>query len=371
MSHAARDGTIISVQILRALAAIAVAVCHAAQNLDRFAIAPNPSHYFLSGAAGVDLFFVISGFVMAYASEPLFGSSSGAVTFLSHRLIRIVPLYWLATTFYVAVAILIPRLGGTAYPVSTITASFLFVPVPRPDGGLQPVLAQGWTLNYEMFFYAIFAVAVLAPRRKAVVLATIALVLTVLIGRFFAPLPPVLSFWTDSIVLEFVFGMLLGLAYRQGVKINPLLGVALITIGFAGFAFTDFDSLAVRPRFLAWGVPAALVVAGATFGRFSLRSPGWRMLAVVGNASYALYLTHTFALRPLVPVAAWLSLHMTHWVSFYFLAAVAVPVLVAIPIFYAFERPVTKALRRYAPVAQGKRPITAEVQLMPAEWKPS
>src|SRR5690348_841715 len=116
MSVSARDGTVVPIQILRAVAAIAVVVSHAAQNLDRFAIAPNTSHFFVSGAAGVDLFFVISGFVMVYASEPLFGSASGAVTFLYHRIVRIVPLYWLATTFYVIVAVLLPGLG-TAYPI--------------------------------------------------------------------------------------------------------------------------------------------------------------------------------------------------------------------------------------------------------------
>jgi len=370
MSGAARDGTVVPIQILRAVAAIAVVVSHAEQNLDRFAIAPNTSHLFPSGAAGVDLFFVISGFVMVYASEPLFCSSRGAVTFLSHRIIRIVPLYWLATAFYVTVAILIPGLG-TAYPMRTIAASLLFIPTLLPDGGIHPVVLQGWTLNYEMLFYTIFAGAVLAPRRLAVVLATTTLILAVLIGRLLAPLPPAISFWTDSIVFEFVFGMIIGLGYRQGAKLNPVFGIALVIIGFAGLALTDPDSLAVRPRFLAWGAPAALVVAGATFGRFSLRSPAWSVLAVVGNASYALYLTHTFTLRALVPVAAWLSLHMMHWRWLYFLVAVVVPVLVAIPIFYAFERPVTKVLRRYAPVARGKRPITAEVQLMPAEWRSS
>ena len=152
MSVSARDGTVVPIQILRAVAAIAVVVSHAAQNLDRFAIAPNTSHFFVSGAAGVDLFFVISGFVMVYASEPLFGSASGAVTFLYHRIVRIVPLYWLATTFYVIVAVLLPGLG-TAYPIRTVAASFLFIPTLLPDGGIHPVVLQGWTLNYEMLFY--------------------------------------------------------------------------------------------------------------------------------------------------------------------------------------------------------------------------
>jgi exopolysaccharide production protein ExoZ len=367
MRKSSRVETVIPIQILRGLAAMAVVAAHAAENLDRFSIAPGAFQHFALGAAGVDLFFVISGFVMVYASEPLFGSSSGALTFFCHRLIRIVPLYWLVTALYVSVATFAPRFA-TAYPVTTIATSLLFIPIPRSDGIVQPVIGQGWTLNYEMFFYAIFAVAVILPRRPAVILASVTLGIAVQFGCLFAPLPSTVSFWTDPIVLEFVAGMFLGLIYRQGAKLSPLLGAGMIVSGIILFVLGDFIGL--TQRLLAWGAPAALVVAGATFGRFSLRGPVWHAFVVLGNASYALYLVHMFPLRALVPLASWLHLHVAHWIWLYALAAITAPVLAAVLVHYAFERPVTKALRRYVTFAQPrKHRTTIEGSPLPAEWK--
>jgi exopolysaccharide production protein ExoZ len=343
-----RVETINSIQILRALAATSVVVYHIAVDLERFAVAsPGALSDLGGGGAGVDLFFVISGFVMVYASEPLFGSLRGAVTFFILRLVRIVPFYWLVTAFYLAVALLAPRWGGTIYPIKAVIASFLFMPFPAPDGIVHPVVGQGWTLNYEMYFYAVFAIAVLAPRRGAVVMACALLVCGAALNRLLGPLLPFpVSYWTDPVVLEFAMGMLLGLAYREGARLEWPFCVALILSGAALFAINV--SLGTTPRFFMWGVPAALVVAGATFGRFSLQNPLCRPLAVVGDASYALYLLHTFPLRALLPLATWLSLHAIYWLWLYVPLAILVPVLLAIVVHYAFERPITKALRRYA-----------------------
>lgn len=368
MERTGRVETIIAIQILRAVAATAVVVQHAAQDLDRFGITSGAFNDFTLGGAGVDLFFIISGFVMVYASEPLFGSLSGTLTFFCHRLIRIVPLYWLVTAFYLAITLLMPRLGGTMYPPATIAASFLFIPFARPDGIMQPVLGQGWTLNYEMFFYAIFAVGVLFPRRGAVLLASAAILLAVIIGHLSA-LPVTPSYWTDPIVLEFVLGMLLGLAYREGLRLRSSVCLVLVVGGCILFAVSGH--LGIAQRTVTWGVPAALVVAGATFGAFSFRSPLWRGFAILGNASYALYLLHTFPLRALIPIAAWLSLRVAHWLWLYMTAAIVASALLAVLVHYVFERPVTKALRRYTNSPLYRRQVPAEAKTIPAEWRTS
>lgn len=351
MKQAARVEQIISIQILRAVAAMAVAVFHIAGEPDRFGFTSGFANVFGTGAAGVDLFFIISGFVMVYASEPLFGRLGGASSFFYHRLIRIVPLYWLITGSSLALAFLIPRLGGTLYPTTTVVASFLFIPFARPDGVMEPIISQGWTLNYEMFFYAIFAIAVFVPRRRAVVLATTTIVLAVVIGRILA-LPEPASAWTDPIILEFAVGMILGLAYREGVKLRPSLSLALLFAGVALFAVSSH--LGTSQRIITWGIPAALIVGGATFGGFSFRNPLWRGLAILGNASYAFYLLHTLPSRALIPIVPWLSLHVTHWLWLYMVAATSAAALLALVVHYAFERPVTKALRRYVTMANSR-----------------
>ncbi len=89
--------TLVSIQALRAVAALMVLVFHLCQELTKLG-ADLPATTFIIGTAGVDLFFVISGFVMVYSSERLFGQPRASIQFLARRVVRIVPLYWIATT---------------------------------------------------------------------------------------------------------------------------------------------------------------------------------------------------------------------------------------------------------------------------------
>jgi exopolysaccharide production protein ExoZ len=337
-----RVETIVAIQVLRAIAALAVVLSHSAFDLQRFGYgSPGPLSHFHLGDAGVDLFFVISGFVMVYASEPLFGRAIGALSFFIHRLIRIVPLYWLVTTIYVAIS-----MPTATYDLQTIAASYLFVPLPRPDGIMQPIVGQGWTLNYEMFFYVIFALAVLVPLRAAVIAASCTLFVMVAAGHVFAPLPPASGFWTDSIVLEFVFGMLIGLAYSEGVTLKQSIAVSLILFGFILIASGELVPHEIRVVW--WGIPAALIVTGATFGRFAMRGPVWRPLVIVGNASYALYLIHPAPIRAVLMLARWIGFDLGQALWLYVSAAVVLSTLLAVVIYFWLERPVTTAMRRLA-----------------------
>jgi peptidoglycan/LPS O-acetylase OafA/YrhL len=338
--------TIIAIQVLRALAAVAVAVSHFQFDLQRtfgLGAALPPLGY---GNAGVDLFFVISGFVMVYASEPLFGRRDGPGAFFMRRLIRIVPIYWLVTTLYIVLAFTLPGHKVT-YSAQHIVASYLFIPWPRLDGVMQPVVGQGWTLNYEMLFYAVFALAVLAPRRMAVTLVALALGVAVLIGALIS-LPEPLAFWCDPMLLEFVFGMGLGLAYREGVRLPPLVGWLLILAGLVGFALAPWPAWGYSgTRFLTWGLPAVLMVAGAGFGQLCV-SRRWQPLVLLGEASYALYLLHSIPVRAVLQGAGWAKLDIAAAPWFYLALATAGAIALAILVHLAFERPVTRALRRRA-----------------------
>jgi len=139
--------TIVAIQALRALAATAVVFAHFQMDLGRLLNARDALPDLTLGNAGVDLFFVISGFVMVYASEPMFGRAGGPLQFMTRRLIRIVPLYWLVTTLYLVMALAIPAFEKS-YSVASVVASYLFIPWPRLDGIMQPLVGQGWTLNY-------------------------------------------------------------------------------------------------------------------------------------------------------------------------------------------------------------------------------
>jgi len=150
---AASSRPVSSIQILRAVAALGVVALHVSHEGATRLGARSPLPDFSVGAAGVDLFFVISGFIMVYASDALFARRGAPAWFFTRRLARIVPLYWAATAAAVACFVAL-RYAGALEQLSwqTLVASLLFVPWPRPDGAMLPVHMLGWTLNFEMFF---------------------------------------------------------------------------------------------------------------------------------------------------------------------------------------------------------------------------
>jgi hypothetical protein len=172
------------------------------------------------GAAGADLFFVISGFIMVYSSEALFAAPGASRIFFARRLLRIVPLYWAMTLlligFYLVIGMDLTKLGISA---GSIVASFAFLPYPRISGEMIPVYDLGWTLNCEMFFYAVFACAIVLPRRRAVLCIVFLFAALATLNLMSGPFPQPLAFWCDPLILEFCFGMLIALAYRAGVRL--------------------------------------------------------------------------------------------------------------------------------------------------------
>lgn len=343
------------IQILRAFAALCVVAFHA-QNDAAVVAARLGTNFATSGAfpwlAGVDVFFVISGFIMVYASSRWFGSEGAPRVFLAHRLARIVPLYWVTTAIYLAVVFFAPALLNSEYlEPRFVAASFFFIPAPRPDGTVQPLYSLGWTLNYEMFFYGLFAVAVMFPRRRALPTLICALILIVGLGKALGPLPQPFGFWSDPIILEFAFGAAIGWARIEGAFLNPPARLCLSLLGLALLAgdLTRPAAYLVLSRPLAYGVPASLLVASAAFvspapreGRNAMMRAG----VLLGDASYALYLLHPFvirALRELVTRSG--SAHLIGAWGFVVLC-VAVAAVVAVCVNRLFERPLTAAVRR-------------------------
>ncbi len=249
----------LSVQVLRAVAAMSVVAVHFeyVRNALTGRISQPLQLYSLS--AGVDLFFVISGFIMVYSSEQLFCTSRGWLTFLTRRLSRIVPLYWLATC--AALAIMSPPQTW-----DTITKSFLFIPY-RTDTTYFPAHAGGWTLNFEMFFYCVFSIALFLPRNIAVPAVGLALTSLVVLGQI-APISwAPISFWSDPIILEFVAGMTIALLHQQySVRLSTAVRLSLIVLGVALLWVSAPPALSSN-RWFVWGLPTAFIFAGTVLGR--------------------------------------------------------------------------------------------------------
>ena len=356
---------LVLVQVLRAVAAAMVVVHHARHEAGLLAArgtgpALDPATL-LPWWAGVDLFFVISGFVIVAASGPLFRAPGGRARFLAHRVARVVPLYWLTTALYLALALMRPDLLGEAGALGRdpgyVAASFAFWPVARPDASVQPLYGLGWTLNYEMFFYALFVLGLGFGRRGAVAWLCAALALLVALRLSLPGIGLPLAFWADPIVLEFALGATLALARGEGLRLGPGTRLALAVLGVLGLALAAHvlaggAEAAGFARPLLAGVPAALLVAAAGLG--PARDTGaptalptaLRGLAILGDASYALYLVHPFALRlvheGLIRLGWAAALHPWGSVALMLAAGVAA----ALALHRLVEAPLSLAVRR-------------------------
>ncbi len=286
--------------------------------------------------AGVDIFFVISGFVIVHASARLFAAPGGPKIFLRRRLTRIVPLYWIMSTAFVAVLLLNrAEIHGDIGGPEFLAASYLFIPWKRPDGVMQPAFGLGWTLNYEMFFYAVFMPFLLLARRYAV--AGLALVFGALVvfHADFAGVPQ-LAFWSDPIILEFVFGMIIALLAARSVALPLALRAGLMAGAIVAF-HCNADGHGLRP--VIFGLPAACFVACAVLSRpkktFSMPE---RFLLRLGDASYAMYLVHPFVMR--LFSALWQKIHAQNEFlgTIYVLAGLAVAQICALIINATLER---------------------------------
>ncbi|MFC3124278.1 acyltransferase family protein [Pseudoroseomonas globiformis] len=337
-----------SIQVLRGLAALAVALFHLQLDIATRLGLPDALPDLAVGAAGVDVFFVVSGVVMVLSSDRLFGQPGAARSFMARRAIRLVPLYWLTTVFALASA---PQVREqTTLPV--LAAALAFIPWPDAGGATLPVHAIGWTLNYEMFFYVLFATALALPRRQAVASLMLLLVALIAAGLALRPQNPALQFWTAPIIGEFALGMAIGLAHREGLRLPRPAAWGLVAAGLALFLIQAAPAathlMPPAERALTFGLPAALLVAGAV-----LRAPVQhplpfsRFLAWLGDASYSLYLTHPFVIALARRVAQAGGLDPTPWVWAYAALVLVGCILVAAVCHALFERPVTRALRGF------------------------
>lgn len=370
---------IASIQSLRAVAALMVVFSHAQNDALHESLTAGGA-FVRSGAlpwdAGVDLFFIISGFIMVHASDRLFATPGATGTFVGRRLIRIVPLYWLSTTIVLAGLVSVAALGRHGLPSpAEIAASYGFIPFARPgDGAPRPLASLGWTLNYEMFFYLVFAAFVRFRRTTAAAAVTLALVFIVDLGALVRPSTTALAFWTDPIVLEFALGIGLAQLWSRGLRLANLTaacaivaGVAILSLDLDGMSAVGIEAVETNGfgRLLACGVPMALIFGGVVLrvpSRSAKRGP-LAFAGLLGDASYALYLFH-----PLVIIIAhkvYGGLGLGAVLGFWPLVTVDVPLAAAFALLVhvAVEKPVCGGLqtlfreRRQPPPAILKRSI--------------
>ena len=278
-------------QVLRALAALFIVFEHV--------------RFLRCGLFGVDIFFVLSGFMAVYSSE------LKSDNFLLKRIIRIVPLYWIMTLATLLTDLISPSaFKETVVNESRLLYSLLFIPFDMntgealstltSDSVIQPLMRVGWTLNMEMFFYVLFSIALKINKRLRVVITSAFIVLLIIIGRFAAV--PVLSLWSSPLMLEFCAGMALCrlCAFLSKKHVSSVLSklsailILPIMIALALYYRDIQNDFSVHLVFLLGAIVLILLAFLA-----EENVPAIKPLVNVGNISYSLYLMHYYIILSL------------------------------------------------------------------------
>ena len=330
------------IQYLRALAAIAVLAFHAFEADD------TPWGLL---ALGVDLFFVLSGFLMVAITD----RDSRPLAFFRDRFLRVVPVYWLVT-LCALLLFSFSRLSPEPVDGWHAFASFAFIPALQPGSpSLFPLVPPGWSLNYEMLFYAVFAALLILPRRLQIWALTTILLTSVVLGRLVQPEQAILQAWSHPILLEFLAGAWLGVAWQQGGRLWPVL-LASIPLTLAAYYLLISPGGWWHGRIIFIPMILAMLVSVLTLERRGNGIPDWRIPRLLGDASYSIYLWQFFAVIAGAVLAGKFGMPQTAVVTFVFIAGLTGGVAA----YLWIERPLQLLLGRYRKFRRGV-PIPAGV----------
>lgn len=290
--------TVHSIQVMRFFAAALVVIYHCQHILLARGHTKDIPSFMGFGQSGVDVFFVISGFIMVYIGWDEFNKPGAVRSFLTRRIIRIMPLYWFYTLAVTVMSLVFPQMlsQGKADP-AYIAASFLLIPWENNIGEIMPVLPVGWTLSYEMYFYIVFAALMFLDRRFFLPLAAMWLLGGVVGGMLWEVQHPVLKLMSSPLLVEFLMGCLIGVWYKTGVRVTSRSALIALLLGIGAFSVMVLTSKSGMPRVVSWGVPAAFIIFGLVFLEKNNRLSVPKLLVTLGDSSYSLYLSHLFAVH--------------------------------------------------------------------------
>jgi exopolysaccharide production protein ExoZ len=284
------------IQILRALAACMVVVFHIISNYLPKDSPLQQYGLFALLAGGVDIFFMISGFIIRTTTYRTYGPDS-VVDYLKKRFARVVPYYWLITAMVVALSLAAPQaFHSYQFEARHVLASFFFIPWPRLDGTIYPPLVPGWSLNFEILFYAVFAVLMVAVPRQRTVLWLAALFGTAVVVAAVLGVNPQLFIAGNPYVLEFVAGAAIADIWRaRNGELPKVIGWLALPIGL-GLLLWSLRDTSPGVSFAQIAGTACCFVGFLTMPAPVVPKGFSRWLSTLGEASYSIYLVHPIVL---------------------------------------------------------------------------
>lgn len=319
------------IQSLRGVAALYVVIFHAAKKLGYM------SAFTFAGQSGVDLFFLISGFIITYTT--IYAGRYSPSEFLIRRFIRIIPLYWLFTIFLSLALFFLPGMFLTyKFDFNHTLLSLLFIPQSS-----QPVVNVGWTLVYEMYFYLSFALSLLLAKRHAPIVLIIYFVLSCAVGSLSEPhKSPVLVMMTSELLIEFGLGMVLCYLYMKRLVLPKALSALAIVFGLLLFYFLSDYS-----RLWSFGLPWAILFIGLVFGSYKILES--RPTVLLGDASYSIYIVHPILLPTLHVLAKNSGIYRVDSDVLFIAIYSFICVTFGVCCYLLLEKPLTNYVKSFAP----------------------
>lgn len=281
--HNQFSGKLKTLQIIRAIAVISVVYFH---------IRATP----VFGSFGVDIFFVLSGFVMAL----LMRNGQSPTIFAINRVTRIIPLYWILTTGVLVIAAFRPDLLDlTTSNISNYIKSILFIPHFKNNGNLYPMLSVGWSLNYEMFFYFCIWISIIFAKNLYISITSSILLISYLIFGNYSENSVLQSFFGNSRVFEFLFGIFAFNLYKSKLmpKCNALTSIFIAASSFGLMAYLELANYENLAHVLKFGLPSIILIlalVGLEETDFIKKNSLANLISIVGDASFAIYLSHYY-----------------------------------------------------------------------------
>ena len=343
--------TIYSIQTLRGLAASMVVFFHAQVLIEIYmerygiqaAVLNSVEPLRIVGASGVDIFFAISGFIMAYITHQQRGSFKEVMPFLKRRFIRILPLYWFYLSVFVLLLISVPHLFNRAvFNWHDVIYSYLLVPYTSEANPTAPLIGLAWTLWYELFFYALVALGLFMREKTFILLIGLLFLFTVfLLPQLASARFALILMLNNPVLFEFLAGFICGVVFLSELTLPKWLASIffILTLTLYVAWFVDYPQIPV-------GFASTSLVAFAIVLEKScvLRIPSF--LIELGNSSYSIYLSHCLVLPALGKMLAAAGAVKTFSPDFLIVVLTVCCIILGYILFVVVEKPLIRCIRR-------------------------
>lgn len=323
---------------MRAIAALMVVITHSAYKVNQLSVDSKIS--FGVGGFGVDLFFMISGFVIFMSVS---GKNIKIKDFIYDRIVRIIPLYWIVTTLALFVFVYEPRLVNSSGGGVNIINSYFLIPSDS-----KFLIQNGWTLSYEFYFYILMSVFIfLFSKDSSRGIGLFSLLNSlVLIGALFKIDSLIFSFMTDAYLTEFSLGVFIYFLWRRSYIPGPIFGLLFIILSCSLMLLYELNLLTVSRFFISF-LSASLIFFGficlEPFIRDKVETRFVKILVELGSSSYSLYLFHPFFLSFVFILFKYSNLVVSGYIQLFFYLLVSV--VFSHIIYHRIERPITYYLK--------------------------